>query len=178
MKRKSQSSVDPQRVQITQHALDRFLIRYPSEVLPARPENEIRALLARARPMPPHRARRFRTSSSCVLAADRWVFVLARVHSPEADWRLCTVMRDQKHGNHVGEARCERPAHWRAFRVTGEAQRLLQALAEELGTSDPRALAREWARRGHPPVWHGGYSRFEDFCASALRRRPACAAAP
>lgn len=157
--------VDTDRVVITPHAVERFLLRYPSEVLPIRPEREIRGLLRRAKRLPPRQARRYGLSlqrPSAVLAVDGWIFPIVRGPAGPV---LPTVLRRHTAENDAAAVREERLRNWEAFR-SGRADRLLVGLAVELGTTDPSALARAWRERGYPRVQHGGYPTFEAYCRS------------
>jgi len=157
--------VNPDRVRITTHAVRRYVLRYPHDLLPPHPEKELRALLAAARPMPPAKARRYKLTltRSVIFYTGKWVFPLVpcRDH-PEYDWSLPTVLRNARHGNHVGGWGAERLRNWEMFR-SGAADRLLLNLAAELGTTDLHELRKEWHRRSYPSVLHGGYPTFDAF---------------
>ena len=165
---RTQLRLDPDRVRITLHAIRRFIMRYPHDLLPARPERELRALLAAARPMPPAKARRYRLSlTRCVVFhAGRWVFPLVPCRNqPNHDWLLPSVLRNDRHGNDVGGWGAQRLRNWEMFR-NGVVDRLLLDLAAELGTTDVHELRREWERRGYPLTLHGGYPTFDAFWKS------------
>lgn len=170
---------DPDRVLITEHAIHRYLMRYPDDVLPVRPEREIRALLRVARPANPHHRRVFAKALSpqtVLLEAHRWVLPVVpcnrkrEQHEPGRawDWVLPTVMRAERHVNHALEFQRERLDNWRAFR-SGQADQLLLSLAAELGTTDVHELAKHWRVRGYPPVQHGGYPSFDEYHRSRLK---------
>jgi len=160
----TRQTLDPERVRITSHAIRRYILRYPHDLLPVRPEKELRALLAVAQPMPPSKARRYRLTlaRSVIFHAARWVFPLVPCNDPNYDWALPTVLRDARHGNYVGEWGAQRLRNWEMFR-NGTADRLLLDLAAELRTVDLHELRREWHRRSYPCVLHGGYPNFDEF---------------
>jgi len=160
--------IDADRVVITPHAVERFLLCYPSDILPIRPEREIRGLLRRARQLPPRRARRYTLTLQrvqSVLASGGWIFPIVRGRTGPV---LPTVLRRRTAENDAAALREERLRDWEAFR-SGTADRLLAGLAVELGTTDPSTLGRAWRERGYPRVQHGGYPTFEAYCRSRSR---------
>lgn len=161
---------NPDRVLITRHALHRYLLRYPADVLPVRPEREIRTLLRRASPMDPRRARTWQKTlaASTLYHACKWIFPLVPSRNPDYDWVLPTVLRAERHTNNATPFLRDRLAHWLAFR-SGEADRLLVDLARELGTVDVHELRKEWRARQYPPVQHGGYPSFDEYYKSRLK---------
>lgn len=161
---------DPDRVLITEHAIHRYLLRYPADVLPVRPEREIRALLRRANPMDPRRARTWQKTlmPSTLYHACKWIFPLVPSRNPNYDWVLPTVLRAERHTNNATPFLRNRLANWRAFR-SGEADQLLVALARELGTTDVHELRRGWHARRYPLVQHGGYPSFDEYHRSRLK---------
>lgn len=161
---------DLSRVLITEHAISRYLLRYPGDLLPRRPEHEIRALLRVASPLDPRRSpvRQKSLASSTLFRAQKWIFPLVPSKHPDYDWVLPTVLRAERHVNSATPFLRERLAHWHAFR-SGEADQLLVRLAQELGTTDVHQLRREWHARRYPPVQHGGYQTFQDYHRSRLK---------
>lgn len=179
---------DPDRVLITEHAVHRYLMRYPDDVLPVRPEREIRALLRVARPANPHHRRVFAKALSpqtVLLEAYRWVLPVVPCNRKREqrepgrawDWVLPTVMRAERHVNHALEFQRERLDNWRAFR-SGQADQLLLSLAAELGTTDVHELWKHWRARGYPPPEHGGYRNFRQYWQARSRLLADLAAAP
>ncbi len=167
------AAIDPERVLISKHAVQRFLLRYPSDVLPRHPEREIRALLALAHPMTPREARRWRHAlrrCTTILSCSKWVFPITPAGPDRTGytWVLPTVLRREPHVNHALTARQERIRNWAAFQ-DGTAERLLLGLVAELGTTDLHELRREWHRRAYPQVVHGGYPTFDEFWRAKAR---------
>lgn len=167
--------VDPDRVLVTQHAVHRYVLRYPGAVLPIHPEKELHALLRCARPMNPNRARHFRHSlrrNTLILTHNRWVFPLTPCspdrHGQQWDWVLPTVMRDEPHANVATPFQRQRLEDWLAFR-NGRADELLLRLVRDTATTDVHVLRREWRARGYPSVLNGGYPTFEEFYRSRIK---------
>lgn len=176
-------AVDPHRVLITEHAVHRFIARYPEDVLPTRPEREIRSLLRTARPAGP-RTRRLlgkTLARGILLQAGKWILPLVRPDRRENrrywDWVLPTVLRADPHANGALAFQRDRVANWLAYR-SGEADWLLVSLAAELGTTDVHELWKHWRARGYPPPEHGGYRNFRQYWQARSRLLADLAVAP
>jgi hypothetical protein len=150
-------------IRITEHAMQRFLVRYPSELLPQDPQREIRRLYRSAQPLSNRQRRQYRSTarlSGRYLAAEGWVLVMQ--HDA-----IVTVMRKDRGANGFSpEAAAERIRDWQMYR-SGECAQALRDMSLSLGTADLKTLARAWREAGMPHHWRGGYDTFHAFWRAA-----------
>jgi hypothetical protein len=151
-------------VHVTEHAMQRFLTRYPSDLLPRDPEGELRRLYQRAQPLADRQRRRYRSgirSHGRYLTAEGWVLVVQ--HNA-----IVTAIRKDHAANGVNpETAAERIRDWQMYR-SGDCARTLQEMSRSLRTKDLKVLARAWRDAGLPHHRRGGHDTFGAFHAEAL----------
>jgi hypothetical protein len=145
--------------------MQRFLARYPGELLPRDPQRELVRLYQRAQPIPSRERRRYKSNvrrNGRYLTAEGWVLIVG--HDA-----IITVVRKDRSANGVHpEVAADRIRDWEMYR-SGECARKLRHIARSLGTTSLRALARAWEEMDMPHHWRGGYETFGAFCAEALK---------